>query len=75
VHHLVARLAAVGEGEIEIALDHLEADHVALEQAAGLEEQLLAGLIPMQHDHGRRGHRSNHMARSEAGRFSEAARA
>jgi len=49
VHHLVARLAAVGEGEIEIALHHLEADDVALEQAPGLQEQLLAGLVAVQH--------------------------
>ena len=63
VHHLVARLAAVGQGEVEIALHHLEADHVALEQAACLEEQLLAGLVAVQHGDGGDRHQPNNMGR------------
>ena len=63
MHHLVAGLAAVGEGEIEVALHHLEADHVALEQAAGLEEQLLAGLVAVQNRYRGDGHQPNDMGR------------
>ena len=54
VHHLVAGLAAVGEGEIEVALHHLEADHVA---------QLLAGLVAVQNRYRGDGHQPNDMGR------------
>src|SRR6266850_3365620 len=63
-HDLVARLAALLEREVEVALFDLQAEHVWLEKAQRLAEQLLAGLVAMEHGHGRCGHRSNDMARS-----------
>ena len=40
------------EGQVEVVLVDLEPDDVLLEQALGFEQQLLAGLVPVQHDHG-----------------------
>jgi hypothetical protein len=40
----------MGKREIEVLQRHLGADHVPVEEPEGLEEQLLAGLVPVEDD-------------------------
>src|ERR1700674_94185 len=61
---LVPGLPALLQREVEVALCDLQSEHVGLEQAQRLAKQLLPGLVAVEHGDGRRGHRSNHMARS-----------
>jgi len=50
--HLVSGLPAPLERQVEILSLHLEPEHVELQQADRLAQELLAGLVPVQHDHG-----------------------
>ena len=52
VDDLVAGLPAVLEREVEVLALDLESEHVRLEEADRLAEELLAGLVPVEHDHG-----------------------
>ena len=65
---LIPSLPALLEREVEVALCDLQSEYVGLEQAQRLAEQLLPGLVAVKHGDGGRGHRSNHMARSELDR-------
>jgi len=49
---LVSGLPSPLEREVEVAPLHLKPEHIGLEQAEGLVEQLLAGLVAVQHNHG-----------------------
>src|SRR5258708_28708001 len=62
-HDLVAGPAALLEREVEVTLLDRQPDHVRLEEAQRLEEQLLPGLVAVQDGNGWCGHRPNHMAR------------
>ena len=53
VHDLVAGLATVRQGQVEVALGDLEADDILRQQSPGLEQQLLAGLVAVEDCHGR----------------------
>ena len=48
--------AAILEGKIEALLFNVEPDHARVEYAQGLLEQLLAGLVPFEHDYREPGH-------------------
>ena len=52
VDDLVLSRAPLLKREVEITSFDLEAKHLLLEQTDGLEKQLLAGLVTVQHDHG-----------------------
>jgi len=50
--HLVSSFAPPLEREVEITSLHLKPEHIVLEQANRLFQQLLASLVAVQHDHG-----------------------
>ncbi len=50
--HLVSSFPATLERQVEVLALDLETEHVELQQAERLTEQLLAGLVAVQHDHG-----------------------
>src|SRR5438445_757633 len=63
-HDLVARSAPLCEGEVEVAGLDVEGENRRVKEPERLAEQLLAGLVAVQHGDGRCRHRSNDMARS-----------
>ena len=54
---LVLRPPPVLEGEIEALEFDLQPDHLRIDHAQGLVEQLLPGLVALQHDYPQTGHR------------------
>jgi len=50
--HLISGLSTPLERQVEVLSLDLETEHVRLEQAERFSEELLAGLVAVEHDHG-----------------------